>query len=204
IMKKTLLFMFLLVFYISAIAQTQTYNLNWFAGIGSNVDLTIETGDTVIWTWTSPNHSVENDPAGTSVETFNSGVLAANGSTFSYTFANLGTNDYYCGVHGAASMSGTITVVAEGTLSTPQFETPRSFSMHPNPGRFSLEVDVPSVTTDGLLFEVFDILGKRIHKQRLTKLKSTIGISTWESGVYLVRVSDSKQSVSLTKRFVKM
>jgi len=65
-MKTKLLFVFLLFFCFYGIAQTDTYNLNWFAGIGTNVDLTIETGDTVIWTWTSPNHSVENNPAGVS------------------------------------------------------------------------------------------------------------------------------------------
>ncbi|MBQ0767852.1 MAG: T9SS type A sorting domain-containing protein [Bizionia sp.] len=202
-MKTKLLFVLLLFFCFKGIAQTDTYNLNWFVGIGSNVDLTIETGDTVIWTWTSPNHSVENDPAGTSVETFNSGVLAANGSTFTFTFTTLGSNDYYCGVHGAASMSGTITVVAEGTLSTPQFKTPTSFSMHPNPGRYTLEVDLPSINKEGLLFEVFDLLGKRIYKQRLTKLNSTIGVTEWDSGVYLIRITDKNSAVSLTKRFVK-
>tara|TARA_R110000796_G_scaffold116524_7_gene229090 strand:+ start:792 stop:998 length:207 start_codon:yes stop_codon:yes gene_type:complete len=58
------------------------HNLDWFAGIGSNVDLTITAGDTVIWTWISPTHTVENID-GSSVETFNSGFLGPNGSTFS-------------------------------------------------------------------------------------------------------------------------
>lgn len=107
-MKTRLLIVLAFVGMLNINAQT-THNLNWFTGIGSNVDLTIESGDTVKWTWTDPNHTVENVP-GNSVETFDSGFLGSTGSTYSHTFTVVGANDYFCDVHGPASMSGTITV----------------------------------------------------------------------------------------------
>jgi len=75
--------------------------------------------------------------------------------------------------------------------------------MHPNPGRNYVKVEVPSISKGGLLFEAFDILGKRIYSQPLTKLNSTVGVAEWESGVYLIRITDNNASISLTKRFVK-
>ncbi len=134
-MKTKLLIAALFLGLLNINAQT-THNLDWFTGIGSSVDLTIETGDTVIWTWTNPNHTVEN-VVGSSVETFSSGFLAPTGSTFSHTFTLVGDNDYLCGVHGANSMSGTITV--EESLGI-EDEILNSFSIKSNPVNQNLEL----------------------------------------------------------------
>ncbi|MCB0434226.1 MAG: T9SS type A sorting domain-containing protein [Mangrovimonas sp.] len=188
------------LFFLGAItlnAQT-TYNLDWFAGVGSNVDLTIQTGDTVTWTWTSPNHTVENDPSGSSVETFNSGFLGPTGSTFSHTFTVIGSNDYYCGIHGAASMSGTITVEA---LSVDEF-TLKNFKISPNPVIDKITLELPERITEATI-EVYDILGKRVYAERLENLTShpEINVLSWNKGIYLVKVA-SGNSVE-TKKFVK-
>lgn len=86
----------------------QTHNLDWYMGISStDASLTIEEGDTVIWTFTDAvPHSVTNDPGST--ETFDSGIQT--GGTYTYTFTQVGVNPYHCAVHPA--MVGTITVVA--------------------------------------------------------------------------------------------
>jgi hypothetical protein len=177
-------------------AQT-THELNWFTNIGTNVDLTIETGDTVRWTWTSANHSVENNPAGTSVETFDSGILGPNGSTFSYTFTVLGTNDYYCIVHSAGSMSGTITV--QDNLNVDKFEK-EEFIITPNPSFDRLNINLANLNSETKV-EVFDILGKRIHFNTLTSAKSSINVSSWSLGIYLVKVTNGFGIQ--TKRFIK-
>jgi len=61
-------------------------------------------GQAVVWQWTGANqHNV----------TFNNGdpgsATQATG-TFSRTFNSAGSFDYFCSVHGAAVMSGTVTV----------------------------------------------------------------------------------------------
>jgi len=92
-------------------AQT-THNLDWYTGISSgDASLTIDAGDTVIWTFTDgAPHSVTSDTG--SNETFDSGTLPAS-STYQYTFTEAGVNDYHCEVH--PSMVGTITVNAAVT-----------------------------------------------------------------------------------------
>ena len=69
-------------------------------------DLTINVGDTVIWTNNDDSpHTVTADD-----DEFNSGNLAE-GATWSYTFTEAGTYDYHCNYHG--SMTGSVSVVEE-------------------------------------------------------------------------------------------
>ena len=72
------------------------------------VNLTISTGDTVIWEWQSNNHSTTSDST-SGVEVWNSGIRN-NGATFSKVFITLGTYPYHCTPHQALGMVGTITV----------------------------------------------------------------------------------------------
>ena len=195
-MKTKLLLLACLTFW-SINAQT-THDLDWFAGIGSNVDLTIDVGDTVRWTWTSPNHTVENVP-GSSVETFSSGFLAATGSTFSHTFTLVGDNDYFCGVHGAFSMSGTITV--EDPTASIEDEAFKTFSVFPNPASDMITIKLPD-NPNASEIEVFNIIGKRVlvHSNSTTT-DTPLSISSLQGGLYIIKVTSGENSQ--TKRFVK-
>ncbi len=194
---KTKLLMLAFFGIVSANAQT-THNLNWFAGIGSNVDLTIDSGDTVIWTWTSPSHTVENDPSGSSVETFDSGFIGPIGSTFSHTFTVIGANDYFCSVHGAASMSGTITV--EENLSVDENKL-KLFSITSNPARTHLIIDLPPTIITGELV-IYDLLGKKVVSQTIQSSDQlSINISHLKQGLYLVSLASEDRRQ--TERFIK-
>ncbi|TJY34126.1 T9SS type A sorting domain-containing protein [Pontimicrobium aquaticum] len=195
-MKTKLLLLFLFVF--CNIQGQTTHNLNWerFAN-GSEMDLTIDIGDTVLWTWTDAfSHTVENS-IGNSVETFNSGVLTGIGQSFSYTFNVEGVNDYLCGIHGAGNMSGTITVV--NNLGLEDLEK-NKFSISPNPGRNELNLRLSKINNNTTV-EVFDVLGKKIYADKIHTKTKEVNVSRWNNGVYLVRLISDEGTQ--TKRFVK-
>lgn len=195
-MKTKLLIAALFLGLLNVNAQT-THNLDWFTGIGSSVDLTIESGDTVIWTWINGNHTVENVP-GNSVETFSSGFLGPAGSTYSHTFTVVGDNDYFCGVHGANSMSGKITV--EESLSI-ENEILSTFKIKSNPVDQNLEIDFSQNLKEGKIV-IIDLLGKSIITTQINNSNAaSIDVSSLKSGLYIVNISseDSAQS----KRFIK-
>jgi hypothetical protein len=195
-MKTKLLIAGLFIGLLNVNAQT-THNLNWFTGIGTDVDLTIVSGDTVIWTWTNPNHTVES-VEGSSVESFDSGFLAPTNSTFSYTFTVVGDNDYFCGVHGAASMSGTITV--DENLSI-EDETLNTFSIKSNPVNQNLELNFSQNLLEGKLV-ILDLLGKSILSTTVNNSSSAlIDVSSLKSGVYIVKISAENNTQS--NRFIK-
>jgi len=85
----------------------------------SPADLTVNVGDTVVWTVTKAYieaHSVTSGAPGDadSGKLFDSGIkLRNNGDTFSQTFSTAGTFAYYCEVH-PTEMKGTITVLGPG------------------------------------------------------------------------------------------
>ena len=87
-------------------------------------DLTVNVGDSVVWTvtkaFTEP-HSVTSGAPGDadSGKLFDSKItLRNNGDTFSQTFSTAGTFSYYCQVH-PTEMTGTITVLAPGQSAAP-------------------------------------------------------------------------------------
>ncbi len=195
-MKTKLLLLTFLGFF-AANAQT-THNLQWFMGIGSNVDLTIDQGDTVIWTWGDAfPHTVESEP-GNSVETFNSGNITGLGETYSYTFTVVGDNNYLCGIHGPASMSGTITVLEVLGVEDNKLN---KISVFPNPASSTINLALPKNMQSGQI-TAYDLLGKQVFSQDFeTADNIEINIASWNTGSYLLKVvsGDAIQ----TERFIK-
>jgi plastocyanin len=81
--------------------------------------VTINPGDTVTWQWVGPSgdldHIVASSPGSPEVFDSDSGVSPGNenhsiGDTFPHTFPTAGTFGFFCRVHGASKMSGTVTV----------------------------------------------------------------------------------------------
>jgi plastocyanin len=71
--------------------------------------VTVNVGDKVTWTNNEglggPNHTVHSDE----VVELNSPTVVP-GNTYTFTFAKAGTVNYYCTIHGKATMSGAVTV----------------------------------------------------------------------------------------------
>lgn len=211
-MIKKLLFTILTLATINLSAQTETVTIDWSFGSNSdvmpataatNTDRTIEVGDTVVWNYyATGNHTVTSEAGST--EAWDSGLIASGtGVTYSKTFTAVGTNAYVCTPHNG-NMYGTITVVADGTLSAPQFDVPTKFSIFPNPSSDVMNINIPMLTDEGLKLEIFNVLGKKVYTQQLSKLSSSVNIAKWNSGLYLVRLTSPDQDITLTKRFVKL
>lgn len=75
------------------------------------------------------------------------------------------------------------------------------FDIAPNPAKNKLNIRLSSKQSSDLKIEVFDVLGKRVYKGIITELSSSINVSNWKSGVYLVRLFDDNNTK--TKRFIK-
>ena len=105
-----------------ALAATNTlqiFNFNFGALPSTHIDPIITLGDTVTWVWTNGHHSTTAAPG--QLESWDSGVQNTP-FTFSHTFSQLGTFNYYCMVHGLSTdcrgvgaMSGIITVILTGS-----------------------------------------------------------------------------------------
>jgi hypothetical protein len=107
----------------------------------------------------------------------------------------------WTGVDNIAAIIQVDNILASSSLSTPEFGAQnKEFKISPNPGRNELNIILP--TSDGdMNLEVFDVLGKRVYKGLITQLTSSVNVTNWKSGVYLVRISTNE--IIQTKRFIK-
>lgn len=75
------------------------------------------------------------------------------------------------------------------------------FTMSPNPATSDLKVTLPGNLNTATL-EIYDVVGRQIFSENIKNEQfSLIDVSSWNSGVYLVKVSNNNSSN--TKRFIK-
>jgi plastocyanin len=206
-MIKNLPFIFLLMFSMSIAAQTETVTIDWSfnstpsATGNADSSRTIEVGDTVTWNWYSGgSHNVKSNDS--SNESFESAFFTQ-GGTFSHTFTSIGTNEYVCSPH-AGNMFGTITVVAEGTLSIDSFDTLGTINMYPNPTDSNITIDFQIQNIEKLNIKVFNLLGKEVLSKQISKNDSSLMLTNLKKGIYIIRISSLNGENSTTKRFVKI
>lgn len=89
--------------------------------------------------------------------------------------------------------------VANLTLNTNKFIF-TDFKVTPNPITSRFNVVLPTNLSNALV-EVYDVLGKQIYTNDITEFNSSIDASSWNSGIYMVRVSTG--DTSQTKRIIK-
>lgn len=74
------------------------------------------------------------------------------------------------------------------------------FTISPNPGSSKINLRILNLDSEVTL-TVIDILGKKILSKSLSQVNTSIDVSEWNNGVYLIRIISDKKTQ--TKRFVK-
>ena len=191
-MKTTLLLFFTIISF-SLSAQT-THNLGWANdGNSNNQSIWIEQGDTIIWTWGSGVHNLRST-SGT--ESFDSGYFTVSGSTFTYTFNQVGSTDYVCDPH-QGNMNGTVTVTSTAGISENKL---LSFEMYPNPVSDVLNIQLPS-GTDKAEVGVYDYTGRLVSSKTISSNDSTLDVQKISKGIYIIRVATNNKIG--VQRFIK-
>jgi len=201
-MVKKLLFILLFVFSVSINAQTDTVNIDWSfnstpsSSGDANSSRTIEVGDTVTWNWYSGgSHNVKSN--GDATESFESAFFTQ-GGTYSKTFNSVGSNVYVCTPH-AGNMFGTITVVAEGALSTSEARSLK-FEMYPNPASDKVSIQLPSGAENATV-EFYDSLGRLALSKKVTRISNKMDVNALSKGIYILKVFTADQIGS--QKFIK-
>ena len=191
-MKKILLLFFTIIS-LALSAQT-THNLGWANdGSSDNQQITIEVGDTIIWTWGAGTHNLR---ATSGTESFDSGYFTGAGNTFTYTFNQVGSTNYVCDPH-AGNMNGTVTVTSTAGITKNNL---LSFDMYPNPVSDMLTVQLPTGTEKAEV-SIFDYTGRLVFSKTISSNDNSIDVQSISKGIYIIRVaSNAKIGV---QRFIK-
>src|SRR5215208_559421 len=112
----TLSLVALLVFAPSAWAQGQEVTVRMEDNFFEPANITVEPGTTVTWVQSGNNPHTTTSYDGL----WDSGMIeGGSGGTFSFTFEEPGTYDYYCIPHESMGMIGSVTVSAATSTSSP-------------------------------------------------------------------------------------
>ena len=191
-MKKTLLLFFTMISF--ALTAQTTHNLDWANdGSSNNQQITIDVGDTIIWTWGSGTHNLR---ATSGTESFDSGYFTGAGNTFTYTFNQVGSTDYVCDPH-AGNMNGTVTVTSTAGISENNL---LSFEMYPNPVSDLLSIQLPTGTEKAEV-SVFDYTGRLVSSKTISSNDTAIDVQKISKGIYMIRVAANNKIVA--QRFIK-
>lgn len=79
-------------------------------------------------------------------------------------------------------------------------QTYNEFTLTPNPAKSKLHMRLPQ-SFENAEVTIYDVLGKKVYARTLSALSSSIDVSKWNNGIYLVRVSNG--TTTQTKRFIK-
>ena len=76
----------------------------------------------------------------------------------------------------------------------------QDLKLYPNPSQDVVTIQLPTALKGNTTVAVYDLIGKHIYTQRLD-INTTIQVSNWQSGVYLMKFINDKATI--TKRFIK-
>ncbi len=91
-------------------------------------------------------------------------------------------------------------ITAATTLGVDDIQNEPSFEISPNPAKNNLNIRLDNTMRNANV-SIYDVLGKKVYSRSLSSVNTSIDVSKWNAGVYLVRISTDNQT--LTKRFVK-
>jgi len=169
-------------------AQT-THIVDWFMGVStSETNITIQPGDIVTWMWADNAPHTVTSTGGT--DTFTSGMLTGNGSTYSHTFNTIGNTSYHCNVH--TMMQGVITV--SGTAGVNDTRA-LAFEFYPNPTTDVLTINAKE-NIDKV--ELYDVNGRLLMAMPATTPTVKLYMAGVTAGTYFVKVSTATGSKSLS------
>lgn len=129
-------------------------------------------------------------------ENVNDYVFSAAASSINLVWSHSADETFVLQYHGAGNKGSTL---QSFTLSTNSF-TNKDFTISPNPAKNRMNITLPNGMANANV-TVFDVLGKKVYTGEISNFGGSINVSSWNSGVYLVKVTSN--DVTQTKRFIK-
>lgn len=182
-MKKLYFFLASLTFLVSGTLTAQTY---YFVDVANFAftpqQLQINVGDTVLWTNSQGQHSVEGNAIDfpDNPESFGNQIGDA-GWNYEFIFNLPGVYSYKCGVH--SSMTGSVTV-SEGTVGIAEVEKTNYFAIFPNPvvNQLSWKWDANKPLSNANM-TIYDTQGKKVDQFSVNGILSH-DVSAYNEGIY--------------------
>ena len=65
-------------------------------------------------------------------------------------------------------------------------------NIYPNPTQNSITIDLGTEASPNTTLTLYDLLGKTMHRQRISNRKTVVNMADLAQGIYLVQISNPK------------
>lgn len=163
-------------------------------------EITVNEGDTVIWTNSEGRHNVNGTTAKYPDNPESFGNEVATDWTFSHIFTMVGTYKYQCDPHVQSAMFGTVIVQDFATAIKSQDKFESEITLYPNPAYD--EISVTSLENIKSI-SIIDVRGSNIrYYGNMRGNKQVISLDGINAGIYFLEVK-SNEGLKELKSFVK-
>jgi plastocyanin len=210
----------LVLLLVPALAWGTTHTVNQAGLAFDPAEITIEVGDTVQWIWSGGSHTVT---SGTDLSDPEVGLLfdeSLNSSnpTVSFTFPEIGSQDYFCRPHLNFGMTGTVTVTAASAVGdTPALGAVQLLPNVPNPfnpsTRITFELPAGRTGSADVNLRIFDLKGRLVRVLLEETMSADRHTVVWNgrndrgnavpSGLYVYRLAAGGRTVARTMTLAK-
>jgi plastocyanin len=183
-------------------------------------EITIEVGDTVEWIWTGGNHTVTSgtDLSDPEVGQLFDAPLNSSNPSFSHTFTEVGSQDYFCRPHVNFGMTGTVNVTAASAVTdTPAMADLRLLPNVPNPfnpnTRITFEFPAGTAGPREVHLGIFDLRGRLVRSLVEETVTTDRHSVVWDgrndrgdaapSGLYIARLTAGGRTVARSMTLAK-
>ncbi|WP_053002259.1 T9SS type A sorting domain-containing protein [Kordia jejudonensis] len=90
--------------------------------------------------------------------------------------------------------------MSSSTLSTPQNNIGKDFSLYPNPLNGATSLTIQGLTNRNTSVVIYDMLGKEVVNTTVTN--NTLNVSSLNAGIYLVKILEDNSSKSTIKKLI--
>jgi plastocyanin len=199
-MKKSLLIIGLIFGSLTSLSAA-TFNVSITDDVFTPQNLSISTGDEVIWTNNGSNAHTSTSGSGCSPNSaWDSGTLMST-NTFSHTFSSAGSFPYFCTFHCGSGMTGTITVT--GTTGIFNSKNSSSLTIFPNPFTDLITLSVNQGNNNVTKIKIMDALGKEVKNIEASSGQSSysLDLSDLQPGMYFCNLYSSEGILDTRKIF---
>jgi len=187
---KTKFIFFITLFFISFTAFSTTWTITNSGDAFTPTSITINVGDTVVFSITTMHNVVEVSQATWNADgstALTGGFqLPYGGGTLSSQLT-VGTHYYVCQPHASLGMKGII--IVQSTLGINENTLKTSASIYPNPskGRFQLSINNIDLTKNSFV-EIYNIVGAQVFQSAIINPRLDIDLSNQSKGIYFIKI----------------
>jgi plastocyanin len=203
-MIKNVLYIFITGFISTSLLAQTSHDVTVANFSFTPSSLTIEVGDTVIWTKTSGTHNVNGSMATFSAnpDSFGSGAASSSTWTYSFVFTMAGNYQYQCDPHAGSGMTASITVSEPITVIN-ESQIENGTNVYPNPFTSYLTIALNKELINdnsSIEFVLYDLLGNQVHSianvnAELTKIET----NQLSNGIYIFAFKSNGETLRTGK-----